>query len=159
MGDKVKIDLSVVRSVIKSNDNRKKLLLNRVHTIIGKNIKNIKIAFLGVTFKPNTDDMRDSPSLTMIPYLHKKGAQISYYDPTGIKKEFVKLNNCKFYNQINLTCKNADLIILHTEWDEFKSLDFKKIVKNKKFTLYDLRNLYNSEKMKKNKIRYVSIGR
>jgi len=159
MGDKVKIDLSVVKSVIKSNDNRKKLLLNRVHTIIGKNIKNIKIAFLGVTFKPNTDDMRDSPSLTMIPYLHKKGAHISYYDPTGIKKEFVKLNNCKFYNQINLTCKNADLIILHTEWDEFKSLDFKKIVKNKKFKLYDLRNLYNSEKMKKNKIRYVSIGR
>jgi UDPglucose 6-dehydrogenase len=159
MGDKVKIDLSVVRSVIKSNDNRKKLLLNRVHTIIGKNIKNIKIAFLGVTFKPNTDDMRDSPSLTMIPYLNRKGAKITYYDPTGMKKEFINLNNCKFYNQINLTCKNADLIILHTEWDEFKSLDFKKIVKNKKFTLYDLRNLYNSEKMKKNKIRYVSIGR
>jgi UDPglucose 6-dehydrogenase len=159
MGDKVKIDLSVVRSVIKSNDNRKKLLLNRVHTIIGKNIKNIKIAFLGVTFKPNTDDMRDSPSLTMIPYLHKKGAQISYYDPTGIKKEFVKLNNCKFYNQINLTCKNADLIILHTEWDEFKSLDFKKLSKNTKVKIYDLRNLYNFKDMLNKKINYYSIGR
>ena len=159
IGDKAKIDLSLVKAVIKSNDRRKKLLLNRVHTIVGKNIKNKKIAFLGVTFKPNTDDMRDSPSLTMIPYLHKKGAKITYYDPTGMKKEFIKLNNCKFYNQINLTCKNADLVILHTEWDEFKSLDFRKIVKNKKFILYDLRNLYNSEEMKKMKIRYTSIGR
>ena len=159
IGDKAKIDLSLVKAVIKSNDRRKKLLLNRVHTIVGKNIKNKKIAFLGVTFKPNTDDMRDSPSLTMIPYLHKKGAKITYYDPTGIKKEFIKLNNCKFYNQINLTCKNADLVILHTDWDEFKSLDFRKIVKNKKFILYDLRNLYNSEEMKKMKIRYTSIGR
>ena len=159
IGDKAKIDLSLVKAVIKSNDRRKKLLLNRVHTIVGKNIKNKKIAFLGVTFKPNTDDMRDSPSLTMIPYLHKKGAKITYYDPTGMKKEFIKLNNCKFYNQINLTCKNADLVILHTDWDEFKSLDFRKIVKNKKFILYDLRNLYNSEEMKKMKIRYTSIGR
>jgi UDPglucose 6-dehydrogenase len=159
IGDKVKIDLSLIKTVIKSNDKRKKLLLNRVHTILGKNIKNKKIAFLGVTFKPNTDDMRDSPCLTMIPYLHKKGAKITYYDPTGIKEEFIKLNNCKFYNQINLTCKNADLIILHTEWDEFKSLDFRKIVKNKKFILYDLRNLYNIEEMKKMQVRYVSIGR
>ena len=103
--------------------------------------------------------MRDSPSLTMIPYLNRKGAKITYYDPTGMKKEFINLNNCKFYNQINLTCKNADLIILHTEWDEFKSLDFRKIVKNKKFILYDLRNLYNLDEIKKKKIRYFSIGR
>jgi len=159
IGEKVKIDLSLVKSVVKSNDKRKKLLLNRVHAILGKNIKNKKIAFLGVTFKPNTDDMRDSPSLTMIPYLNRKGAKITYYDPTGMKKEFINLNNCKFYNQINLTCKNADLIILHTEWDEFKSLDFRKIVKNKKFILYDLRNLYNLDEIKKKKIRYFSIGR
>jgi len=159
IGDKVKIDLSLVKSVIKSNENRKKLLLKRVHNIIGTNIKNKKITFLGVTFKPNTDDMRDSVSLTMIPYLEKKGASINYYDPTGEKKEFLKLKNCKFSKQINSACKDADLVILHTEWDEFKSLDFKKLVKNKVFKLYDLRNLYNHEEMKKKNIKYFSIGR
>jgi len=159
IGDKEKIDLSVVRSVIKSNENRKKLLLKRVHSIIGKKIRNKKIAFLGVTFKPNTDDMRDSASLSMIPYLQKKGAKISYYEPTGEKKVFSKLKNCKFYNQIRLTCQDADLIILHTEWDEFNTLDFNKLVKNKKYKLYDLRNLYNHSEMIKNKIKYYSIGR
>ena len=159
IGDKVKINLSLVKSVIKSNENRKKILLDRIYNIIGKNIKNKKIVFLGVTFKPNTDDMRDSVSLNMIPRLHKKGAKISYYDPTGEKKEFFRLKNCKFYNQINLACNKADLVILHTEWDEFKSLDFKQIVKNKKFILYDLRNLYSLDEMKKKKIKYYSIGR
>ena len=159
IGNKEKIDLSVVKSVIKSNEKRKKLLLNRVHDILGKNIKNKKIVFLGVTFKPNTDDMRDSVSLLMVPYLHNRGAKILYYEPTGEKKEFTKLKNCKYYNQIHLVCQDADLIILHTEWDEFKSLDFSKMVKNKKFKLYDLRNLYNHSEMNKNKIKYFSIGR
>ena len=159
IGNKANIDLSLVKSVIKSNENRKKMVLTRVHNIIGKNIKDKKITFLGVTFKPNTDDMRDSPSLLMIPYLHKKGAKISYYEPTGEKKEFLKLKNCKFYNQINLACKNADLIILHTEWDEFKNLDFNKKFTNKNFKLYDLRNLYDISQMKKKKIKYFSVGR
>ena len=159
IGDKVQIDLSLVKAVIKSNEKRKKQLLNRVHSIIGKNIVNKKVTFLGVTFKPNTDDMRDAVSLTMIPHLLKKGAKVSYYDPTGSKKEFIKLKNCKFYNQIQSACDNADLVILHTEWDEFKSLDFRKLVKNKKFIIYDLRNLYSLEDMKKKKIKYYAIGR
>ena len=159
IGDKAKVDLSIVRSVVKSNEKRKKLLIERIYNFFGKKIINKKIVFLGVTFKPNTDDMRDSPSLLMIPYLHKKGATISYYDPTGEKTEFSKLENCKFYNQIADACINADLVILHTEWDEFKSIDFNKLVKNKKFTLYDLRNLYSVEQMRKKKIKYFSIGR
>ena len=159
IGNKANVDLSLVKSVIKSNEKRKKIFLTRVQNIIGKDVRNKRITFLGVTFKPNTDDMRDSASLSMIPNLHKKGAQISYYDPTGEKKEFVKLRNCKSYNQINLACKNADLIILHTEWDEFKTLDFKKLKTKKKFILYDLRNLYDLNEMKKKKIKYFSVGR
>ena len=159
IADKANIDLSLVKSVIKSNENRKLLLLKKIDKILGKNIKNKKIAFLGVTFKPNTDDMRGSVSLIMIPCLHKRGAKISYYDPTGVKKEFSILKNCNFYPDIKQTCVNADLIILHTEWDEFKSLDFNKIVKNKKFILYDLRNIYSLEKMKQKKVKYFSIGR
>ncbi len=95
----------------------------------------------------------------MIPYLCKKGAKISYYDPSGEKKKFSKLRNCSFSKNITDNCKNADLIILHTEWDEFKVIDFKKININKKLIIYDLRNLYNPKEMIKNKIKYFSIGR
>ena len=159
IGDKVSVNLSLVRAVIKSNKKRKILLLEKVNDILDKKISNKKIVFLGVTFKPNTDDMRDSSSLSMIPYLEKKGAKITYYDPTGEKKEFKNLKNCKYSDHISIACKNADLIILHTEWDEFKSLDFNNLVKNKNFKLYDLRNLYSYDEMKKKKIKYFSIGR
>ncbi len=158
-GDKFDIDLSIVKAVIKSNHNRISLHTKRIEKILGKNLKGKKIAFLGVTFKPNTDDMRDSTSLTMIPHVSKKGAIISYYDPSGEKKEFKNVKNCKFSKNINSNCRDADLIILHTEWDEFKSLDFKKFNKRKKLIIYDLRNLYNFDKMLKSKIKYFSIGR
>ena len=159
IADKEKINLSVVKSVIKSNHNRKSLILKRIDKILGNKLKNKKIAFLGVTFKPNTDDMRDAASLYMIPYLHKRKAIISYYDTTGKKKEFSRLKNCNFYSDITEAIKFADLVILHTEWDEFKSLNFKNLIKNKKFIIYDLRNLYSLELMKKKKIKYLSIGR
>ncbi len=159
IGKKFQIDLSIVKSVINSNHKRISLLTNRMIKIIGPNIKNKKIAFLGVTFKPNTDDMRDSTSLSMIPFASRKGAFVNYYDPTGEKKEFKKIKNCKYSSNIAKACNKADLVIIHTEWDEFKSLDFKKLVKNKKFDVYDLRNLYTSEEMFKKKIKYHSIGR
>ena len=157
--DEYKVNLSVVRSVIKSNDNRIIIHTKRINKIIGSKIKNKKIAFLGVTFKPNTDDMRDSTSLTMIPYLCKKGAFVTYYDPTGIKKEFNNLKNCKYKKNIEDNCADADLIVLHTEWDEFKIIDFKKINVNKNLKIYDLRNLYNIDEMIKKKIKYHSVGR
>jgi len=157
--EKFKTNLSIVKSVIKSNQNRVNLLTARVHKILGNNLKGKKISVLGVTFKPNTDDMRDSTSLKMLPYLCKKGAIISYYDPSGEKKEFKDLLNCKFKKNIKENCLNADLIILLTEWDEFKSIDFKKSVKKKNFKIYDLRNIYTGEEMKKKKIKYYSIGR
>ncbi len=157
--DKYKVNLSVVKSVIKSNHDRVNLLTYRIHKILGSNLKNKKISFLGVTFKPNTDDMRDSTSLKMIPYLCKKGAIINYYDPSGEKKELKKIKNCYYKNNIKNNCYNADLVILLTEWDEFKTVDFKKVIKNKKFKVYDLRNLYSPEEMRRNKIRYYSVGR
>jgi len=157
--EKFKTNLSIVKSVIKSNHERVNLLTKRVHKILGNNLKNKKIAILGVTFKPNTDDMRDSTSLKMIPYYCKQGASITYYDPSGEKTEFKKLKNCIFKKNIKDTCKDSDLIILLTEWDEFKSLDFKKLNKKKNFKIYDLRNLYNPEEMLNKKIKYFSVGR
>ena len=158
-GEKFKVDLSVVRSVVRSNYNRIKLNTKRIEKILGKNLKNKKIVFLGVTFKPNTDDMRDSTSLKMIPYVLKKGANVQYYDPTGEKDELKKLRNCRFNDSVQDMCKNADLLILHTEWDEFKSLDFKRLVKKRTFKIFDLRNLYNIDEMLKKKIKYYSVGR
>ena len=95
----------------------------------------------------------------MIPRLIKRKAIVNYYEPTGEKNNFNKLKNCFFYSDIDKACKNADLIILHTEWDEFKSLNFNKLVQKKNFALYDLRNLYSLEEMRRKKIKYISIGR
>ena len=158
-GDLFKTDLSIIKSVIKSNEKRRILLSKRVKKILSNKIKNKKIAFLGVTFKPNTDDMRQSSSLVMIPFLLKKGAKINYYDPSGEKKEFSKFKNLSFYNNVNAACKNVDLVIIHTEWEEFKALDFKKLYRKKKFKIYDMRNLYSVELMKKKGFNYYSIGR
>jgi len=157
--DKFKSNLSVIKSVIKSNENRSKLLLNRVYGILNKKIKNKKITFLGVTFKANTDDMRDSSSLKMIPYLSNKGAYIRYFDPTGIKREFKKLRNVAYSNSIKDAVEGSDLVIIHTEWNDFKSINFKNLTKKKKFIIYDMRNIYSASKIKKQGFKYYSIGR
>ena len=156
--DKFKTNLSVIKSVIKSNENRSSLLLKRIFDILKGKVKNKKICFLGVTFKANTDDMRDSPSLSMIPLLIKKGAKINYFDPTGKKNQFNKLKNVNFSANISSAIKDSDLIIIHTEWNDFKSINFKKEVKNKKFIIFDMRNIYSSTEMKEQKIKYFSIG-
>jgi UDPglucose 6-dehydrogenase len=157
--DKFKTNLSVIKCVIKSNQNRSSLLLKRVFEILKGKIKNKRICFLGVTFKANTDDMRDSSSLSMIPSLIKKGALINYFDPTGEKSNFNKLKNVNFSQNIGLAIKDSDLIIIHTEWNDFKSINFKKLVLNKNFKIFDMRNIYSPSKMKELKIKYFGIGR
>ena len=158
-GDLFKTDLSIIKSVIRSNEKRKIVLAERVKKILSNKIKDKKITFLGVTFKPNTDDMRQSSSLLMIPYLQRKGAKINYYDPSGEKNEFSRLKNVFFCNDINEACYKVDLVIIHTEWEEFKALDFKKLSRRKKFQIYDMRNLYSPKDMKKRGLSYHSIGR
>jgi UDPglucose 6-dehydrogenase len=157
--DKFKTNLSLIKSVIKSNELRSKLLLKKVNEILSNKMKNKKICFLGVTFKANTDDMRDSSSLEMIPFLSKKGAKIKYYDPTGLKKEFNNLKNVSFSNSINSAVKGADLVILHTEWNDFKSINFKKFHPSKNLKIYDMRNIYSPLKIKSQGFKYFGIGR
>ena len=122
-------------------------------------IKNKKITVLGVTFKANTDDMRESSSLVLIPYLLKKGGIVKYYDPSGPKNEFKKNKNLKFEKTLIKACLGSDLIVINTEWDEFKSIDFKKMVKKSNFKIYDMRNLYNPIELRKRNIKYYSVGR
>ena len=158
-GDLFKTDLSIIKAVIKSNEKRRILLTKRVITILSNKIKNKKITFLGVTFKPNTDDMRESSSLFMIPYLQQRGGIVNYFDPSGKKKEFSKLKNVSFCRDIISACYNVDLVIIHTEWEEFKAIDFKKLSIRKKFKIYDMRNLYSPQNMKKEGFSYHSLGR
>ena len=159
VADKYKTDLSIIKSVIKSNNQRKITLTKRIDKILSNRLKNKNITFLGVTFKPNTDDMREASSIPMINYLNKKGSKIRYYDPSGRKMEFDKLKNVKFCNSISSACIKSDLIIIQTEWNAFKLLDFKRLVKKKNFKVFDMRNIYSQDKMRDLKIDYTSIGR
>jgi len=154
-----KTDLSIIKSVVRSNDKRKLLLTNKVDKILNGKLKNKVITFLGVTFKPNTDDMREASSIPMIKYLNTQNAKIKYYDPSGEKKEFKRLKNVKYCKNIPSACLNSDLVILHTEWNDFKFLNFKKLVKKSKFKIFDMRNVYSPTKMKNLKIDYFGVGR
>ena len=156
---KFNTNLSIIKSVINSNSLRSKLLLKKVSEILNNKIKNKKICFLGVTFKANTDDMRDSSSLEMIPYLSKKGAKIRYYDPTGFKNDFNNLKNVNFSKSISDAVKGSDLVILHTEWNDFKSINFKKMRPSKNLKIYDMRNIFSPSKIKSQGFKYFGIGR
>ena len=154
IGDKFKTNMSVVKSVIASNENRKSKLADKILQIL-KSPKGKKVGFLGVTFKANTDDMRDTQCLKIFPKLKKMGVKISYYDPTGEKKE---IKDIEFKKSSEEILNNSDLVVIHTEWDEFRSLDFSK-VRNKKLKIFDMRNLYQPDSFLNKKIIYYSIGR
>ena len=153
--------LSIVNAVINFNEKRKKDIENNIYRILHNKIKNKTICFLGVTFKANTDDLRDSSAINLISKFIKKGAKINYYEPSGTKEILDKHKNVNYFDDIYLATKKVDLIIIHTEWDEFKNLNFSKIMNNnKKVIIYDLRNLYDSKYFNnKNSITYYSIGR
>jgi UDPglucose 6-dehydrogenase len=153
--------LSIVNTVINFNENRKQDIENNIYKILHNKIKNKLVCFLGVTFKANTDDLRDSSAVNLISKFSKKGAKINYYEPSGSKEILDKQKNVNYFDDLYTATKNVDLIIIHTEWDEFKNLNFSKIKNNnKKIIIYDLRNLYDSKYFNNKKnITYYSIGR
>ena len=153
--------LSIVNTVINFNENRKQDIENNIYKILHNKIKNKLICFLGVTFKANTDDLRDSSAVNLISKFSKKGAKINYYEPSGSKEILDKQKNVNYFDDLYTATKNVNLIIIHTEWDEFKNLNFSKIKNNnKKIIIYDLRNLYDSKSFNNKKnITYYSIGR
>jgi UDPglucose 6-dehydrogenase len=153
--------LTIVNTVINFNENRKQDIENNIYKILHNKIKNKLICFLGVTFKANTDDLRDSSAVNLISKFSKKGAKINYYEPSGSKEILDKQKNVNYFDDLYTATKNVDLIIIHTEWDEFKNLNFSKIKNNnKKIIIYDLRNLYDSKSFNNKKnITYYSIGR
>ena len=158
---KNKIKNTLVKSVINFNEDRKISIVNKIKYLLKPNIKNKVIAFLGVTFKPNTDDLRESPSLEIIPRLRKLGVKINAHDP-AFNKEFIEVkafNKVKWYSNVLEAIKNADLLVIHTEWNEYRGLDLLKVKKElKNPIILDLRNIFNLNDMKKFNIKYYGIG-
>ena len=158
---KNKIKNTLVKSVINFNEDRKISIVNKIKNILKPNIKNKVIAFLGVTFKPNTDDLRESPSLEIIPRLRKLGVKIHAHDP-AFNTEFIKVkafDKVKWYSNVLEAIKNADLLVIHTEWNEYRGLDLLKVKKElKNPIILDLRNIFNLNDMKKFNIKYYGIG-
>jgi len=152
--------LRLVETTIDINEKRKKDMAVRVMATCGGSVNGKKIAILGVTFKPNTDDMRDSVSLAVIPALQRAGAKISAYDPAGMKEAISLLPNVTWGQGPYDIMKDADALVILTEWNEFRALDWEH-VKNllRKPVIIDLRNIYRPNEMAAAGFKYVSIGR
>ena len=156
-GENYNAPQNLLKAVIDGNEKRKENLSKKIISIT-KDKKNIGV--LGVTYKANTDDMREAPSLSIIPDLIDKGFNISIYDPQANKVGIKEFENVNWENDIYSVVKNSDCLVILTEWNEFKSMDLKKIsdIMNKPIII-DFRNLFSLDEMEKLKIEYHSIGR
>ena len=159
ISDKLGYDFDLLKSVKKINQQQKELILKKIRGALWI-IKNKTIGILGLSFKPNTDDMRCAPSLDIIAALKKEGAKIKAYDPCSLKKAAALLSGVKFAKDIYDLVKGCDCVVVITEWNEFKEVDFLRIKKLlKRPLIIDGRNVYEPEKLKKLGFEYISIGR
>ncbi len=154
------VPLRLVEATIDVNDRRKKHMAQRIISACGGDVGGKTIAILGLTFKPNTDDMRDSVSLDVIPALQKAGATIRAYDPEGMKEAQKSLTDVVWCADAYDTMKGADGLAILTEWNEFRALDIDKVKSLLKTpVLVDLRNIYKPAEMRAAGFLYSSIGR
>jgi UDPglucose 6-dehydrogenase len=152
--------LRIVETVVDINDKRKKSMADRIVEACGGDVDGKTIAVLGVTFKPNTDDMRDSPSLDIIPALQAKGAVIRAFDPAGRHEAEKLLPGVNWCADTYETLEGASAIALLTEWNEFRVLDFKRARELMKTpVMVDLRNVYNPDDMEMAGFAYTCVGR
>ncbi|MEQ8708563.1 MAG: UDP-glucose/GDP-mannose dehydrogenase family protein [Rhodospirillales bacterium] len=152
--------LRIVETVVDINDKRKKSMAGRIVAACGGSVKGKKIAVLGVTFKPNTDDMRDSPSLDIIPALIEAGATVAAYDPEGMAEARKMLPDIEWCDDAYATMADADAVALITEWNQFRALDLDRVKSLLKSpVMVDLRNVYKPSDMIEAGFTYSSIGR
>jgi UDPglucose 6-dehydrogenase len=152
--------LRIVETVVAINDQRKRAMARKVIAACGGAVRGKTIAMLGLTFKPNTDDMRDAPSLAIVPALQDNGAIIRAYDPEGTEQAKAMLENVEFAKSAYAAIEGADALVLVTEWDAFRALDLKRVKSLlKEPIVVDLRNVYSPDEMKKLGFAYTSIGR
>jgi UDPglucose 6-dehydrogenase len=154
------VPLRVVEAVITANDIRKRAMARKVAAAFGGSLRGKTIAVLGLTFKPNTDDMREAPSIPLITALQDMGAQVRAFDPAGIEQAKLLLPNVTFCNGPYACADGADGLVIVTEWEQFRALDLDQMKQRMACPiLIDLRNIYSDEEMEKHGFLYVGIGR
>jgi UDPglucose 6-dehydrogenase len=152
--------LRIIETVVAVNDERKKQMAERVVAACGGSVKGKTVAVLGLTFKPNTDDMRDSPSLDIIPALKAAGATVRAYDPEGMAEARKLLPEIEYRDDAYSIMEGADCLVIVTEWNEFRALDLKRVKQLLRSpAVVDLRNLYIPDEMRAAGFTYSSIGR
>ena len=154
---KFNVDLSIVDAVHISNQNRIKKIVDKIK----KNVdNNSSLSFLGLSFKPNTDDIRESSSLKLANYLSELGYKINCFDPAAMENAKKEFNNLNYFNSAYEACANVGAIVIGTEWNEFRALNFSeigKIVAAKK--IFDLRNIYDGSELKRIGFEYYGTGK
>ncbi len=156
-------ELSIIASTIKANDNQKFRMINKITNIMGS-VEGKTICVLGLAFKPETDDMREAPALTIIKELYKRGAVFKVYDPQAFKEARWRFEDIKdritYCDDEYIAVKDADALVIITEWNQFRNLNLDKIRKSMKDSyFFDLRNIYNPVKVSEMGFKYYSIGR
>lgn len=159
-GKDFKAEPSIVTAVVAANDARKSAMAKKIIKACGGSVQGKKIGILGLTFKPNTDDMRDSPSLDIVPDLQKAGATLVAFDPQGTKEAKECFTDLTYAEDAYGVMKDADALVIITEWNEFRALDLAKVKELLKTpTIVDLRNIYPLSETSKHGLTYYSIGR
>jgi UDPglucose 6-dehydrogenase len=156
----VGVPMRIVSSVVEVNNVRKNAMADRVRDVLGGDLAGKRIGVLGLTFKPNTDDMRDAPSLALIARLQDGGAKVAAFDPVGREQAEPMLPGVEFAEDAYAAAQGADALVLVTEWDEFRALDLRRIAAAMKGkALIDLRNVYEPEEISRAGLSYRGIGR
>ena len=159
-GEQEGAPLRIVETVVDINEKRKKRMADKVIAHCGGSVEGKTIAVLGLTFKPNTDDMRDAPSLDIVPALQAAGATIRAYDPEGMGEAKKILNGVDYSDSAYEAMSGADALVIVTEWNAFRALDLARVKKAMKApVMIDLRNIYNPDEMVAAGFDYTSVGR
>jgi UDPglucose 6-dehydrogenase len=152
--------LRIIETVVAVNDLRKRAMARRVANAIGGNLRGKSIAVLGVTFKPNTDDMRDAPSISLITALQDMGAQVRVFDPVGMPQAKKVFEDVTFCDDAYECAKGAHALVIVTEWEQFRVLDLAELASiMASSVIVDLRNIYSPEEVTRNGFYYCGIGR
>ncbi len=161
IGQEYAVPMQITETVIKVNDEIKRRMIDKLLDLCGGSFNGKTVAVLGVTFKPNTDDMRDAPSLTIIPALVGGGAKVKVVDPQGRHEGEALLPGVSWQVDPYKAARNADLVVILTEWNEFRGLDLKRIAKHMATPhMADLRNIYSAQDAKRAGFSaYVAVGR
>jgi len=150
----------IVETVVSVNEQRKRAMARKVIAACGGSIRGHTIAVLGLTFKPNTDDMRDAPSITLITALRDAGANVRAFDPEGMKQAQSVIESVEYADDAYACIEGADALVIVTEWEPFRALDLDRVKSLlKKPIVVDLRNVYRLEDMERRGFTYISIGR